>query len=85
MAKKKENVYLLYTNEEQEKLLAAAYSVDHLKEVTQYYTGGTWFEYDAVGDRSIVNERLFSEKVKFPKKAKPIENYDPENTNMKWI
>jgi len=62
--------YLLYNNKAQEKLLSSANSEDKLKEETNYYSGGTWFEYDIVdGSNVLLNEKVKS-GIKFPKQPK---------------
>lgn len=76
--------YSLYTNKAQEKLLACASSEEQLMEVTQYYSGGTWFEYDDNNNR-LTNEKLYK-SVKFPKEPKEKPRYeDNKKINFKWV
>jgi hypothetical protein len=60
-----EKYYLLYNNEDQDKLLAAASSEQQIKDESQFYTDGVWFEYDD-DNGNLLNEKKYRKKVKFP-------------------
>jgi hypothetical protein len=54
--------YLLYSDPDQTKLLAQAYSLDQAKEVSLEYDAGQWFSYDLKDEKELTNER----KLKLP-------------------
>lgn len=78
--------YLLYTNKNQENLLAFAESKDEIKEVSQSYTGGTWFEYDVEVKEGhldiLLNEKSYKGKPKF---AKEVEKKEEKETDEKHL
>jgi hypothetical protein len=66
--------YLLYTNENQNSLIAIAHSEEQLHEISKEHKEGVWFEYDVLEKKehldTLLNERLFSSDVSFAKKTK---------------
>ena len=79
----KGNVYLLYNDKEQSKLLSLAESIEELKFESQFYTGGTWFQYDCIGNK-LINEIVYSKKTSFPKNPKKREPFKSDNKHN-WI
>lgn len=63
--------YSLYSNKEQDSLIAMAYSKEQLKEVSLEYSSGVWFEYDVIKKEghldTLINERLYKGRPKFAK------------------
>lgn len=84
MLKKKELLYALYDNKEQDTLYALAYSEEQLKEITNQYTSGVWFEYDLIRDKFLENERPYEKDVKFPKNVKK-EKFDDKLEDGGWL
>ena len=84
-----EKYYALYTDKQQTKLLSLAASIEQIKEETEYHSEGVWFEYDQKpGSNLLLNERLLSEKIVFPKEPKKrfYKDYDSkEHGNFKWV
>lgn len=81
-----EKVFCLYTNKEQERLLAMAYSEEQINEESQYYSGGVWFEYDVIENTSIIdNERLYKKSIDFPETPNIRPKYVEEKETYKWI
>jgi hypothetical protein len=77
--------YSLYNNESQDKLLACASSEEKIKEVSEFYATGVWFEYDDINN-ILHNERLYGGKVSFPEtpKARSREVVPPKK-EFKWV
>lgn len=81
-----EKCYCLYDSKDQNKLYALAYSEEQLKEVTQQYSSGFWFEYDYVSEKFLENERPYKKKYVFPDKpVEPKEKYEADKKEFKWI
>jgi len=80
--------YLLYNNEEQSKLLTTAPTEEKLKEETEFYTDGVWFEYDSNdGSNHLFNEKKMS-GIEFPaepKKRTQSEFRPEKKIEFKWI
>lgn len=76
--------YCLYTDELQTRLLAIAESKEQIKEETQYYSDGCWFEYNLVDDKFLVDEKILR-RYKFPKEAKERPELRLEDKNHKWV
>ena len=72
--KKKLIYYSLYSNKEQDNLIAMAYSEEDLKELCSENTEGVLFEYDVEQKEghldTLLNERLYKGKLKLTKKIK---------------
>ena len=80
-----EKIYLLYTDKKQTQLLALANNTDELKEETKYYSGGTWFEYDQLKGKFLVNEKI-KKGVRFPKEPEKRDNkYFDDNKLKGWV
>lgn len=71
--------YLLYSDPEQTKLLAQAYSLDQAKEVSLEYTEGQWFSYSVKNEKELINERKVN--LEFGKERKVIEK---EELDSNW-
>ena len=73
--KKKLIYYSLYSNKEQDNLIAMAYSEEELKELCLEYNKGVLFEYDVQERKghldNLINERLYMGKYNLGEKAKP--------------
>jgi len=79
-----EKYYLLYDNKNQTKLLATANSLENLKNETEYYSEGTWFEYDQKINSNLLENEKEMKGIKFPKE--PKERLKKEWKNEKnWL
>lgn len=81
-----EKVFCLYSNKEQEKLLAMAYSEEQISEESQYYSNGVWFEYDAIENSNLIeNEKLYKKKVSFPNTPAERPRFTENKEDYRWI
>jgi len=79
-----EKYYLLYDNKNQTKLLATANSLENLKNETEYYSEGIWFEYDQKINSNLLENEKEMKGIKFPKE--PKERLKKEWKNEKnWL
>jgi hypothetical protein len=70
--------YSLYTDKEQTKLLAMAYSLAEAKKVSLEYTGGQWFsnEVDPENNKFYLEDTEKEVKLKFGTKKKEKKDYE---------
>lgn len=72
-----EKTYCLYDDKNQTELIAMAYSLEQLKDVTKYYSSGVWFEYDNTLDNNmLLNERKYAKRVVFPKEPLELKSFN---------
>lgn len=80
--------YLLYSDEQQSKLLTTASSDEKMKIETDYYTNGVWFEYDQNdGSNFLFNEKKIK-GIKFPSEAKlrVVKDFGSKDMKpFKWV
>lgn len=69
--------YLLYSDPEQTKLLAQAYSLDQAKEVSLEYNEGQWFSYDLEDEKELTNERKL--KLTFGESKQTVEQEEEKH------
>lgn len=70
--------YVLYNNKEQSKLLTTANSPEKLKNETEFYSEGFWFEYDRKEESNLIENEKEMKGIKFPKepKSRDVKNGD---------
>lgn len=70
----KTSTYLLYNNENQDKLLAMTSNEKEIPEISKHYRNGYWLEYDEIEGKpskygktapELINERPYKKKVEF--------------------
>lgn len=79
--------FLLYSDEKQSKLLSTAVDLDMVKSESEYYTKGTWFEYDLKENSNVLHNEKVVKAIAFPEspKQRHFTHEDSGKVEFKWL